>query len=341
MTPRDDTPGQAGKPDVQPASLPLLPLRNTVLFPGLFIPLSVGRPHSLAAIEAVLATEEKTFLVAAQKDGGDETPGLAELHNIGTRAVIKKMARNENVIELLVQGIERVRLVAVEQTEPYLMARYEPHPLPEDDGAEVEAMQGAVIDLAVKVLELAEVSAPVSIQQLVTQSADPLRFAFLMASMLSLDTEKEQNILEATTRLKAAVAVARVHDARDAGARAAQVHLQQGADGDDQAATRLHAPQATGSDPERVGRGDAREGPRWLSCAAGWQRQTCRPRRARRPSANCRAWSACRPRRQITMSSARTSSWCWNCRGRRPRWTSSTWFTPARCWTRTTTGWTR
>src|SRR5262249_56087361 len=105
--------------DTESLTLPLLPLRNTVLFPGLFIPLSVGRPHSLAAIESVLMTEEKTFIVSAQKDGVEEQPGMADLHAVGTRAVIKKMARNEGVIELIVQGIERVPLIHVPQPAPF------------------------------------------------------------------------------------------------------------------------------------------------------------------------------------------------------------------------------
>src|SRR5439155_24586285 len=92
------------------AVLPVLPLKNTVLFPGLFMPLSVGRPGSLAAIEAALATEEKTFLVAAQRDVAVEQPTLSDLYAVGTRAVVKKMARGEGVIELIVQGIERVRI---------------------------------------------------------------------------------------------------------------------------------------------------------------------------------------------------------------------------------------
>src|SRR5436190_11951506 len=135
--------------------LPLLPLRNTVLFPHLFVPLSVGRPNSLAAIEAVLNTEDKTFIVAAQKDSGNEEPGFADLYPVGTRAVIKKMARNEGVIELIVQGVERVRLLEVVRTMPFLEIRFAPYPLPVDGGTEVEAMQRAVVDLAVKVLELA------------------------------------------------------------------------------------------------------------------------------------------------------------------------------------------
>ena len=104
-------------------SLPVLPLKNTVLFPYLFMPLSVGRPDSLAAVEAVLATEEKTFVVVAQRDADNEQPGLDDLYTVGTRAVIKKMARGEGGIELMVQGVERVALVKAEQTEPYLKAR--------------------------------------------------------------------------------------------------------------------------------------------------------------------------------------------------------------------------
>src|SRR5215470_12054100 len=99
-------------------TLPVLPLKNTVLFPYLFMPLSVGRPNSVAAVEAVLATEEKTFIVAAQKDNGNEHPGFDDLQAVGTRAVIKKMARGENAVELIVQGVERVALLKAEQTEP-------------------------------------------------------------------------------------------------------------------------------------------------------------------------------------------------------------------------------
>jgi ATP-dependent Lon protease len=201
LTPPDATIPETSAPT--PSTLPLLPLRNTVLFPYLFIPLSVGRSHSLAAIEAALATEEKTFLVAAQRNGDHEQPALSDLHSVGVRAVIKKMARNDQVIELIVQGVERVRLLEAIETEPYLQVRYEPYPLPQDTGAEVEGMQRAVVDLAVKVLELAEVQSPMPMQQLVAQANDPLRFAFLLGSMLSLDTTKEQALLEATSRLQA------------------------------------------------------------------------------------------------------------------------------------------
>jgi ATP-dependent Lon protease len=183
--------------------LPVLPLKNTVLFPHLFMPLSVGRPGSLAAIEAVLATEEKAFVVAAQKDGANDTPGLDDLYTVGVRAVVKKMARNDGVIELIVQGVERVTLLKAEQTEPFLKARLQVLPLPEDGGTEIEALHRAVAELAGKVLELVQPQAPVNVQQLIAQSQDPLRFAYLLGSMLSLDVQKEQALLEAPTRAEA------------------------------------------------------------------------------------------------------------------------------------------
>jgi len=192
--------GQAGPTLV----LPLLPLKSTVLFPHLFMPLSVGRPASLAAVEAALGTEEKTLIVVAQKDGNQDQPGLDDLYQVGTRAIIKKMVRGEGgVIELIVQGAERVRILGAEQTEPFLKVRAEPYPLPDDGGTEVEALHRAIAEQAAQVLELAEVQNPVPVQQMLAQSQDSLRFAFILGSMLSLDVAKEEGLLEASTRAEA------------------------------------------------------------------------------------------------------------------------------------------
>jgi ATP-dependent Lon protease len=185
-------------------TLPVLPLKNTVLFPHLFMPLSVGRPNSVAAIEAVLATEDKTFLLVAQRDAQNEQPGFDDLYTIGTRAVVKKMARGESGVELLVQGIDRVVILKAEQTEPFLKARARVLPLPDDGGTEVEALYRAVLELAARALDLAQQGqGQVNVAQLAAQAGDPLRLAFLIGSMLSLDVQKEQAVLEANTRLEA------------------------------------------------------------------------------------------------------------------------------------------
>jgi len=183
--------------------LPILPLKNTVLFPQLFIPLSVGRAQSLAAVEAALATEEKAFVVVAQRDAAVETPGLEDLYTVGTRAVIKKAQRGENGIEVIVQGLERVAILKAEETEPYIKARVRPLAWPEDSGTEVEALQGAVLELAAKALSLVQLPTPINIQQIAAQAGDPLRLTYLLGSMLSMDAAKEQSLLEAPTRVEA------------------------------------------------------------------------------------------------------------------------------------------
>lgn len=180
--------------------LPVLPLKNSVLFPHLLMPLSVGRPASLAAAEAALATEEKEIVIIAQRDPGVEKPGLEDLYSIGTKAVIKRMSRSsESHMELIVLGVERVVLLKLEQSEPYLKGRVRLHPLPSERTTEVEALHRAVMELAAKALSLAQPQAPPELNQLLVSTEDPLRLVFLLASMLSLELSKEQALLEAQT----------------------------------------------------------------------------------------------------------------------------------------------
>jgi ATP-dependent Lon protease len=185
-------------------ALPVLPLKGTVLFPSLFLPLAVGRPNSVAAVDAALATEEKTLILVSQRTDVDEPPIPDGLFSVGTRAVIKRLNRGEEALELLVQGVDRVRLVAFEQVEPFARSRFEVIPLPEDAGTEVEALQRELLDLSAKAVELAQPQqGAASIQQMLAGTADPMRLAFLIASLLSLDVVKEQALLEAPTRLDA------------------------------------------------------------------------------------------------------------------------------------------
>src|SRR5690606_8388775 len=100
-------------------SLPLLAIKNSVLFPLAIMPVAVGRPLSQAAVESALATEDKVLVVFTQKDNEVEVPQAADLYTVGTRAVIKRMARTSNGVELIFQGLERVELVEWQQSEPY------------------------------------------------------------------------------------------------------------------------------------------------------------------------------------------------------------------------------
>ena len=113
------------------------------------------------------------------------------------------MARSEAGIELLVQGLERVELVRLEQTEPHLRARVRPLPLPDDQGPEVEALRRAVLGLTARALELAHPESAVNIEQFASQTQDPLLLVYQIGSMMSLDVAKEQALIEAPTRAEA------------------------------------------------------------------------------------------------------------------------------------------
>ena len=105
--------------------LPALPLKNTILFPGLLLPLSVGRDNSLKAVQAALKTEAKEIIVIAQRDPQAETPAAADLYTIGTKAVIRKSSRvSDGIMEILVLGVERVVVMKAEAEEPYLTVKY-------------------------------------------------------------------------------------------------------------------------------------------------------------------------------------------------------------------------
>jgi ATP-dependent Lon protease len=184
--------------------LPVLPLKNSVLFPHLLLPLSVGRPASVAAVDAALATEEKEILIVAQRDATVETPGINDLFHIGTRAVIKKMTRtSESTMEVIVIGLERVMVLKLEETEPYLKARVQPAPVPDEMTPEIEALRQEVMELAGKVIAMSHPQAPQELARLLAATEDPLRLVYLLASMLNLELDKEQALLEAQSRADA------------------------------------------------------------------------------------------------------------------------------------------
>src|SRR5450755_3091379 len=122
---------QMAEKDSTIRELPLLPMKNAVLFPGLVMPLAVGRPGSIAAVEAALATEDKEIVVVAQRDSSNDSPGADGLFTVGTRAVIRKSGRPApDHYDIMVLGVERVVVVKVDDG-AHLKARVRPLPLPD------------------------------------------------------------------------------------------------------------------------------------------------------------------------------------------------------------------
>ncbi|MBI3456439.1 MAG: endopeptidase La [Candidatus Rokubacteria bacterium] len=197
-----ETEGNA-RPDT-PDELPILPLREAVLFPQAVLPLAVARPSSVRLVdEAVLGA--RLIGVVTQRDATQETPTAGDLHGVGTVAVIHKMLKQpDGTIRLIVQGLERARVVEFTRTAPYFEARVEGladiQPAPDD--LEAEALGRQALALFRQIVELSPMLAD-ELVTLVSSAGEPGRMADLIAAVLpSLTTERKQTLLE-TRAIKA------------------------------------------------------------------------------------------------------------------------------------------
>ncbi|KFI22871.1 endopeptidase La [Nitrosococcus oceani] len=182
---------------------PTLPLKNTVLFPHLVLPLSVGRARSIAAVEAALSSEDKLIAVFPQKDSRTDEPTADDLFRFGTVGIIKKMVRSEDTVQILVQGIERVEQLEMVQKQPYLSLKIATLSEPSDTGTEIEALHRTVIELAGKMIELVQPQIQVGIHHIISDVEKPLHQIYLLTSILSLDFDKEKELLAAATQVEA------------------------------------------------------------------------------------------------------------------------------------------
>src|SRR2546429_6599353 len=195
------TPVPTQKREGQPFEIPVLPLQNTTLFPDTMVPLAVGRPASIAAVEAALASEEKLIgciSVRPEKTAEADTKP-ADLFEVGTLVMIKRMERVEDTLHLIVQGTDRIRVQEWVQEEPFLRARVQVLPdLELKDKETVEATKRNVQSLIQQALAYLP-QVPPEVRLVVWGADDPARLAYFLGSILSLGVEKEQQMLEANT----------------------------------------------------------------------------------------------------------------------------------------------
>src|ERR1017187_8623440 len=115
---------ESGKSQPGVRRIPVLPVRDTVLFPHAVLPLTVGRESSIQLIESL--GEERTIVVTAQLDPRLDSPKPADLHAVGTLATVHKVVRMPNQSRFVfTEGVERVRLLRYSQTEPFMVAEVE------------------------------------------------------------------------------------------------------------------------------------------------------------------------------------------------------------------------
>ena len=193
-----------------PSRLPLLPLRDLVVFPMIISPLSIARETSIQAVDRALANH-RMILLTAQRDKDFESPGEEDLHSVGTVAVIMRMLKlPDGRIRVLVQGVCRARLQALEDSGTHLEARIEPlEDEPWDDtSVEAEAMLRSTKQLIERASGLGK-NLPSEVQVIAENLEDPGRLADLCASNLELKLEEAQLVLETLDPIER---LRRVHD---------------------------------------------------------------------------------------------------------------------------------
>jgi ATP-dependent Lon protease len=186
---------QGDLPRVLPAVLPILPLKNTVVFPHLPTPLVVGRASSSKLIDDVMLKDRMLGLVL-QKDPGVEDPKEKDLHAIGTAAVIQRMLKfPDGTMRVLITGFERIRLSRVVRTEPYLVAELDRLPDQTEQSVEMEALVANLRSQITKMLSLMPIaSEEIGVALLNVQA--PGRLADMAAALLIRDAKDKQDYLE-------------------------------------------------------------------------------------------------------------------------------------------------
>ena len=178
-------------------SLPLVPVKRTVLFPETLVPFTIGRPRSMAAVEAAMDTEEKALLMVTQRDSEKEEPGFDDLFLIGTKAVIKQMGKtSEGHLQVLAQGIERMVLLKLEQSEPHMVVRARRLPITIESDPELEALHRELLNLIGQLPELLTTQGVTELVSVLRAEKDPLLVAYRLVSLLNLNVDRLQGLLE-------------------------------------------------------------------------------------------------------------------------------------------------
>jgi len=186
--------GPAALPN-EAMELPLLPLRDVVVFPHMVIPLFVGRPKSIKALESAME-DGKSILLVAQKSAAKDEPAVEDLYDIGCIANILQMLKlPDGTIKVLVEGVQRARIERVEDMRSLFVASVRPVPVAEAPTHEIEAMRRAIIAQFDQYVKLNK-KIPPEILGSLAGIDEAGRLADTIAAHLPLKLEQKQEVLE-------------------------------------------------------------------------------------------------------------------------------------------------
>ncbi len=180
-----------------PEKLPLLPIRDAVVFPYMVLPLFISREKSIKSLEEALAKDRLIFLVS-QKNLSEEEPAIKDLYRVGTVALVMKMLKlPDGKIKILIQGLSKATIKEILQVTPYLLVRIEniKDPFLTEITLEIEALMRSVREQLERIASYGKFISP-DLMFVLESVDDPGRLADLVASNLELSVEKAQEILE-------------------------------------------------------------------------------------------------------------------------------------------------
>ena len=186
------------KPEILPAApvhLPMLPLRDVVVFPHMVIPLFVGRPKSIRAMEKAMESGVHVLL-AAQRSATQDEPSGNDIYSIGCLASILQMLKlPDGTVKVLVEGVQRAELIELVEEDDYLQAVCCPLPLDEHKGPEVEALRRTILGQFDQFVKLNK-KIPAEILNSLVSMEEPGRLADTIAAHLPMKLEEKQAVLE-------------------------------------------------------------------------------------------------------------------------------------------------
>jgi ATP-dependent Lon protease len=175
--------------------LPVLPLRDIVVFPHMIVPLFVGREKSVRALEAVMK-EDKQILLVAQKNAAQDDPSPEDIYRVGTVSTVLQLLKlPDGTVKVLVEGARRARITSFKETGPFFEAFVEPLPERLGETKELEALSRTVVSQFEQYIKLNKKIAPEVLVSL-NQVEEPGKLADTVASHLGLKIAEKQDLLE-------------------------------------------------------------------------------------------------------------------------------------------------
>ncbi len=193
--PGPERPARAEAEPVKGEVLPVLPLRDIVVFPHMIVPLFVGREKSVRALEAVMK-DDKQILLVAQKNATQDDPSAEDIYRVGTVSTILQLLKlPDGTVKVLVEGGRRASIVAFKETDSYFEAFVEPIPDQATDAKELEALGRSVVSQFEQYIKLNKKIAPEVLVSL-NQIEEPSKLADTVSSHLNLKIAEKQELLE-------------------------------------------------------------------------------------------------------------------------------------------------